>query len=501
LALRHVAAVAAGLTVAAALPAGLAAAKTGSTAPAGPTIKVAATVRSVNVPLNGPYVQVDPGIYVETFGSALEFYVRRASYATPLTITQIIRRPGARPVRRPLPASALQGWSGLRRFLRVTVRDAGGTTVASSVLPFCPGGFSQQRATLNSPENSPFPVNCNSRNPFQKGAVWGLQRGWGEDPLAVGNGVGGMQLKLGLGWYTMTVQITPMWRRLLHLSQRALAATVRIHVVTPSQCTQPCQAPRHAQRAAGTAAASRPQTARTMTHPPASVLPDLVPLPSWGISVQNNPATPQSPATSLLSFGATVWIGGRSRLDVEGFRSGTSPTMPAYQYFWRGGRIVGRVRAGTMGFDNQNGHNHWHFRQFAEYKLLNAAKNVAERSTKVGFCIAPDDAIDLTIPHAQWRLNSAAQVNQCGTPDALWVQEMLPLGWGDTYPQSVAGNSFNITNLPNGTYYFEIVANPEHVLHESNYRNDISLRKVILGGTPGNRTVRVPAYHGIDPEH
>jgi hypothetical protein len=38
------------------------------------------------------------------------------------------------------------------------------------------------------------------------------------------------------------------------------------------------------------------------------------------------------------------------------------------------------------------------------------------------------------------------------------------------------------------------------VLRESNMRNDISLRRVILGGKPGHRTVRVPAWHGIDPE-
>ena len=501
LALGHVAVVAAGLTVAAALPAGLAAARTGVTAPAGPTIKVVATVRSVNVPKNGTYVQVDPGIYVETFGPALEFYVRRASYAKPLTITQVIQRPGSRPVLRPLPASTLQGWSGLRRFLQVTVRNARGRTVTSSVLPFCPSGFSPQRATPTSPGNSPFPANCYSGNPFQKGAVWGLQRGWGEDPLGGGIGRGGMQLKLGLGRYTMTVQITQMWRRLLYLSRRAPAATVRIHVVRPSQCTQPCQPQRRALRTAGTGALPRLQSAPTMAHPPAAVLPDLIPLPSWGISVQNHPATSQHLATSLLSFGATVWIGGHSRLDVEGFRSGTSPVMPAYQYFWRGGRIVGRVRAGTMGFDNKKGHHHWHFQQFAEYRLLNAGKNLVERSHKVGFCLAPDNAIDLTIPHAQWQLKYTSQVNQCGTPDALWVQEMLPLGWGDTYAQSVAGNSFNITNLPDGTYYIQVIANPEHVLHESNYRNDASLRKVILGGTSGHRTVRVPAYHGIDPEH
>jgi hypothetical protein len=78
---------------------------------------------------------------------------------------------------------------------------------------------------------------------------------------------------------------------------------------------------------------------------------------------------------------------------------------------------------------------------------------------------------------------------------------MMPIGWGDTYEQFLPGQAFDITNLPNGTYYIEIIANPGKVLHETNYRNDVSLRKIILGGTPAHRTVKVPAVHGIDPEH
>ena len=55
--------------------------------------------------------------------------------------------------------------------------------------------------------------------------------------------------------------------------------------------------------------------------------------------------------------------------------------------------------------------------------------------------------------------------------------------------------------MPNGTYYIEVTANPLRVLHETTTRNDVSVRKVILGGTAGHRTVKVPAWHGIDPEH
>ena len=76
----------------------------------------------------------------------------------------------------------------------------------------------------------------------------------------------------------------------------------------------------------------------------------------------------------------------------------------------------------------------------------------------------------------------------------------MPAGWGDTYLQSIAGQAFDISTVPDGAYYIEITANPQHILYESNTRNDVALRKVILGGTPGQRTVRVPAWHGIDPE-
>lgn len=47
-------------------------------------------------------------------------------------------------------------------------------------------------------------------------------------------------------------------------------------------------------------------------------------------------------------------------------------------------------------------------------------------------------------------------------------------------------------DLPNGTYYVQVTANPEGHLYESNVNNNISLRQVILGGSPGARTVTVP---------
>ena len=242
-----------------------------------------------------------------------------------------------------------------------------------------------------------------------------------------------------------------------------------------------------------------------MSKPPASVLPDLAAVPSDEITTRHSNVNDPVQNRDLLEFNATVWTGGNAPLDVEGFRTHGSPILPAFQYFWRNGKIVGRARAGTMGFERGQGENHWHFEEFAQYRLLNSAKAMAVRSEKVGFCIAPTDGIDLARPQAVWQppavFSSEDFGDACGSVTSLWVREMLPVGWGDTYVQQNEGEAFDITNLPNGTYYIQIIANPQHKLFETNYRNDSSLRKVILGGTPGHRTVKVPALHGIDPEH
>jgi hypothetical protein len=319
-----------------------------------------------------------------------------------------------------------------------------------------------------------------------------VARGWAVDPAEqVYQG-----MRLALGHYTVTETITPAYSQLLGISPADSTATVKMTVVNASAGGGPVAR-------AGNRPQSRPLRSApavpAMANPPAGALPDLVPLPSWGISVAHVKKTKTRPGSDQLDFGATVSVG-HAPLDVQGFRSNGSPTMKAYQYFWQNGHVIGRTRAGTMGFDAKKGHSHWHFEQFAQYQLLNSGKQLAVRSHKVGFCIAPTDPVDLVQPGAVWQPSYLGLGGQCGSTTALWVREMMPVGWGDTYFQSVAGQSFDITKVRNGTYYIEVAANPLKVLHESDTGNDVSLRRVILGGKPGHRTVRVPAVSGIDPE-
>jgi hypothetical protein len=480
------------VAAAAALPGTATAGAAGTQAAAqGPVVKLIAAQNSITLPSFRGRVYLDPGVYVASLGSALQFDVRRASYTKPIKLTQVIYHPGGGTTTRSLPSTLLDGFNGLRDFLRLSVADAAGQVVASTRPLFCPN-FGPQRAVPDSARTNPYPPGC-ANDPFPKSLVMGLARGWAADPAGFSLSFPPPTVRLAPGKYKVTAAIAPQYVGLLHITAADATTSVKLTVVKGRGCCAVAAPRTGPARARGLA--SLPHVPSLAT-PPAAALPDLVPLPSWGIGARHD----RRSGLDLLTFGATVWVGGNSPLDVEGFRSNGSPVMKAYQYFWRNGHVVGRARAGTMGFDSKKGHNHWHFEQFARYTLLNKSKSVAVTSHKVGFCIGPSDAVDMLLPHAVWQPPMVGLQGQCGTPTALWVAEEMPVGWGDTYTQSVAGQAFDITHVPNGTYYIEITANPQHVLYESNTRNDVSLRKVILGGTPGHRTVKVPAWHSIDPE-
>lgn len=462
----------------------------------GPSLKLIITQKTVTVlkPRRGPEF-INPGIWVSAVGSDLRLDVQRASYTKPVTITQIIKTPWGTTQRRPLPASLLDGWNGLKDFILLTIRNSHGKVVATQKQTFCPGAFDTERASPSSPAANPYPQQCNAFDPFPLGEVWGLTQGWAVNPS--GNFCffrcpAPPPVNLPLGKYRATETISAPYTGLFHIPAPDATATVNLKVIKARSCPPPGCAAAH--RGTRGHLPQLPQVP-TLANPPRAALPQLTALPSWGIRTAHTKA-----GLDVLSFSATVWVGGNSPLDVEGFRQSGSPVMKAYQYFWRNGKVIGRAPAGTMGFEKGKGENEWHFEQFARYRLLTVSKKLAVISNKVGFCIAPTDPVNMLIRSAVWQPPFIGLGGACGSPGALWVQEYLPDGWGDTYVQTLAEQAFDITNVPNGTYYIEITANPLHKLHELSTAGNTSLRKIILGGTKGHRTVKVPAWHGIDPE-
>jgi len=453
-------------------------------AAAGPAVVVAAAQPAITVPGAGQVTFFDPGIYVIARGAPLRFNLRQAGFAAPVRITRVMRGPGGTVREVPLPSSLADGVQGLRNFIVLTVRDSAGKIVATRHVLFCPNAFDPERAGPDSAPRTPFPDNGCPMMPFTRTAVWGLQRGWGEDISHTAD----TGFRLAVGTYTLTAAITAPFRTVLGLPAATSSATVTVHMVKG-----PAGSAGQQRHPAGRTLPRLPAV-RTMTNPPRAALPDLVPLPSWGIKMEVRHRKHGHPAVDHLNFDATVAIDGNSQLDVQGFRAGDGPVMHAFQYFFLHGRVIGRAPAGTMLFDDDPSEQEWHFQQFAQYRLLDASKTTAVLSHKEAFCIAPTHAYDLLRPGVSWQPHTGLGEGNCGLPTALWTHEALPLGWGDTYTQSLDGQNFNVTDLPNGTYYIEVIANPEKVLHETNMANNTTLRKIILGGTPDHRTLRVPPF-------
>ena len=200
-------------------------------------------------------------------------------------------------------------------------------------------------------------------------------------------------------------------------------------------------------------------------------MPDLRSLPAFSIQVNRK--------GTQLQFAANVWNGGNSPLVVDGFRRAGEDVMDAYQYFLdEDGNQIAYQQVGTMVWHPAPTHMHWHFTDFATYELLNEDMTHAVRSGKESFCLANTDAVDFTGEGAEWSAYEDDLGSVCGGYEVRSIREVLSAGWGDTYAQFRAGQSFPIKNLADGVYYVRVLANPDGTLVESDTTNNESLRKV-----------------------
>src|SRR5215472_7450904 len=110
----------------------------------GPVLKLVVAENSITLPSFRGRVYLDAGVYVASLGSALQFDVQRASYTKPITLTQVIYNPDGSTTTRSLPSSLLDGFNGLRDFVRLSVADTTGKVVASARQLFCPNAGPQR---------------------------------------------------------------------------------------------------------------------------------------------------------------------------------------------------------------------------------------------------------------------------------------------------------------------------------------------------------------------
>lgn len=426
----------------------------------------------------------DLGLRAVALNGAFELWSHRPSYDDQITTSWVSESGSV-----DLPVGSMDDFSGLKGFLSITIdpRKKGEETL-NLTRKACLNGYAE-RVDPDAPARSPYPVGC-WYNAYTLGSVQGVQEGWATPLLGEGR-----PLRLHPGKYDVTVSINPTYAELFGMTPEEASRELRLDVIDENP-----EEPPHEHRPQ-VAAAPAP-TAQPARHAPTGPMgradedgptPDLESLPAWGISL--------SKTTNFLRFSATVWNSGDSPLVVDGFRRDDEDVMDAYQYFFDAdGNQTGYQSVGALHFDHKDSHLHWHFEDFARYSLLDEDMVEAVRSRKEAFCLANTDSIDLTVPDAEWRPENTDLSTSCGDQSSLSIREVLAAGWGDTYTQYRAGQSFNISKLPNGTYYVAVLANPDGRLIEQSTDNNLALREIKLSGKPGKRKVWVEQVGIIEEE-
>ncbi len=410
----------------------------------------------------------------------IEMISKRADdYETPIETTWTA---GARSGS--FPAGTQSDFAGLPEFLEVTYTKQDGSLTRTQTVPGCLNGPTSRRSP-DAAAFSPYPRWC-PYGLYNLGSVQGIQGGWSTNISGYGTGI-----RLSKGLYDVHVEVATRYADAFGLDAASRSHDLELKVREYPDRDRWAQARRQAPGGDVAAPGARPPGAQGGVAGAAAPRPDLRSLPASNIDLNNK--------GTQLRFGATVWNAGDSPLVIDGFRDDREEEhMDAYQYFFDSeGDQVGYQQLDSEFHWHEDNHQHWHYEDFAAYRLLDADQEVVKTSGKISFCLANTDAVDYTVPGAEWRPGNRDLSTSCGRERSLSIREVLSAGSGDTYAQYRKGQSIGLgvaggpNYVPDGIYYLSVEANPYDNLVESDTTNNNALRQIKIGTrTSGQRFVK-----------
>lgn len=181
--------------------------------------------------------------------------------------------------------------------------------------------------------------------------------------------------------------------------------------------------------------------------------PNLQPFPPFDVALSTNFNT----GGKQITFSTRSWNRGRGPLELVA-SPGDSNGQNVYQRIYSDDGSHHDYFVGT--FVWHPSHNHFHFGDYALYYLepINAPGGSPKSGSKTTFCVMDTNRIDTSLPGAP---QSAVYVI-CGNT----VQGMS-VGWADTYPSTLPGQSIDFTGNPSGDYCLTIQIDPKGRLFET----------------------------------
>jgi hypothetical protein len=180
-----------------------------------------------------------------------------------------------------------------------------------------------------------------------------------------------------------------------------------------------------------------------------------------------------------LSFDATFDNVGAGPLHIDGHRPNTSERMVADQVIARSDSSTKvNPSVGELRYVESEDHRHWHFFRFMRYELIRPADGaVVAPDQKTGFCIGDRYNTDPSVrlpgePPMPGVFDVPPNDDWCARddPDRLNLTMGLSVGYGDNYLAFLDGQSIDVTNEPEGSYYLVHRVNAD--VRESDYSNN-----------------------------
>jgi hypothetical protein len=189
-----------------------------------------------------------------------------------------------------------------------------------------------------------------------------------------------------------------------------------------------------------------------------TLYPSLRTLPVSNLSFDRHPDDEE---TWIVRFANTVWNAGEGRLELESDVDSTDMPKPIYQNLYDapvGGNRTERKRV-ARDFIWHPQHNHFHFADFAEYRLLgqNAGgvyRPMKTEGVKTSYCIMDTQRREGDYPDQYTTCNADRQG--------------LSPGWADTYRADLYDQWVVLGDqlLSDGEYAVQSIADPQGLLDE-----------------------------------
>ena len=209
-------------------------------------------------------------------------------------------------------------------------------------------------------------------------------------------------------------------------------------------------------------------------HDGVDFLPDLVPVTTGMVEGSRMDLARQF-GRALLRFPTTIANAGDGPLEIWGGPSSGNSQQVFQRIYQRGGGSRDTL-AGNFVF--HPGHGHVHLEGFATFQLRGRNDDgtpgpVVASGGKTSFCLLN---IDHSFPAAT---SAAARVEGRGGSSCETIQG-ISVGWADVYGADLEDQWIDVTDIPDGDYFLEIVTDPDNNITETDETNNGVLEPITV---------------------